>query len=218
MIEILQWYNLVFLLPIFATILFVGGVAVGVADFDMDVDVEIDAADVEMGFIARALSVFGVGKVPISLFLIMFMPVFGLVGLVSNRLLEALPPGTSFPVSLLGAGLTGFFAARAGGAVFTRVFRKKSLPALGGRDLVGCQGFLVTNADTRFGKASIATPYNDLVNVLVRTADGTTMARGEPVVLVDYNRRRGFYLIEHEEWLGEKNLRLLNEQRSDSDG
>ncbi len=96
--DLLDWWNLVFVLPITLSVLLllasaVGGLGDGDAHAhaDMDAHAQVDAdghadhdADADHP-LADALKFVGVGVVPISLLLQAFLLLFGVLGLAANR-------------------------------------------------------------------------------------------------------------------------------------
>ena len=118
----LQWYYLIFWLPLGLAVLYLGvyvlsGWTFGDVDADHDVghDVGHDA-DHDVGHHFehqhnhdfRPLALLGVGKVPLSLVLMVLLMTFGFFGFASNRMLDDLIPGfwvifASMPVALIGS-------------------------------------------------------------------------------------------------------------------
>src|SRR5690554_5847451 len=113
---LLAWWNLIFAVPFALGLLYMGlYIATGITfgDGDVDADAEVDAdvdgdvdADAEAdgdadhdaehhapGPLASAMELLGVGRVPLSLVLMVLVLTWGLIGTIVNRLLWPVLPG-----------------------------------------------------------------------------------------------------------------------------
>jgi hypothetical protein len=138
--DLLEWYNLIFVLPFTGALLYLAMLAAGLsahgADSDADLDVhagtdfgvehgvEVPAAHghAEAHGATAVLTFLGVGRVPISILLLSLCFLWGFAGWASNRLLGELLPLPALLVaslaiaaasSVLGTGLLARVLARA---------------------------------------------------------------------------------------------------------
>ena len=145
---------------------------------------------------ARALSLLGIGRAPLSIVLFVFLICFGTIGLMSNMVFSSirLPVSFFFLVSLACAGI--------GSAVVTRWLAGvvgKYLPTLESDttkrlDLVGRPGKAVFPISETQGPVHVYDARGSLHQVGARTAQGNIGAERE-VVLEDYVPDGDYYLV-----------------------
>jgi membrane protein implicated in regulation of membrane protease activity len=218
--ELLQWWNLIFLLPAMAALLYLLLLALGAlpaeghdADVDLDVDpdlhIEVHSphTDIHPGNLPNhtpsvsdpfrgALSLIGVGRVPLSLVLMSFLFLWGFFGWLANQVFgsviaaPALFIWPSLVVALVGAStLTRFFAARLG-----RLMPATESYGASTRELVG------RIADVRYaltetsGTVQLYDEYGSIHEVPARVMHGeSVIPAGERVVLWRFDERAGTY-------------------------
>jgi membrane protein implicated in regulation of membrane protease activity len=149
-------------------------------------------ASVLQGF----FSLLGLGKIPLSLALMIFMLSWGVAGFAINAVMSgwmgptALVALISLPVALvISLTITGLCAAAVG----------KVIPADGGtpqrrQDLVGKRGEAIYDINATFGMANVRGDAGDLFQVPCRTGAGRPpIPKGARVVLCDYDRDKGVF-------------------------
>jgi hypothetical protein len=147
-------------------------------------------------FAADVLAFLGVGKIPLSLAVMVLLLVWGVTGFCVNALLlrwvAAWMVGPiSLPVTaVISVAVTGAVAAALG----------KAIPLADSRgnrreDLVGKTGDAIYDIDATFGMASVRTPSGDLFQVPCQTADGRRIPKGSRVVLFAYDRDKGVFHV-----------------------
>ena len=211
---ILEPYNLPFAVALallgfvaIAQIIGAGDMFGGDADLDLDLDVDADA-DVDGanaisggGFIAGLLSFIGLGKVPLLIWLTLFLVLFAAIGV----------SGQALAVSLLGNPLDALLAAVLSGIGTLPVTGLVSRPvgALLPKDetsAVGLGSLIRRDAEIQTGSAKAGSPAGSKVIdrhghphfVMVEPHDPqAVLAEGETVLLV---RREGetFYAVQYE--------------------
>ena len=108
--QLLLWYNLIFILPFGLAVLYLLIMSFGILpidigfgmdydldldldhdiDFDHDIDLDHDLDhDIGAGGAFRALSILGVGRVPLSIIGIAMLLLWGALGWLTNNVLEA---------------------------------------------------------------------------------------------------------------------------------
>jgi len=214
-LDLLQWYNLVYAIPVAFGILAIAGSALGFGDHegghdhdfgdghdghlehDHDAGHEHDNGH-EQGSGTKILSAIGVGRVPLSILLAMITMIFGGTGLIVNIVLDSLglSAGIMFiftcPValiiSLVLSGLMARLVGRFMPTTETYVVKKKQLQ--------GSVGTLITSVDSRFGLLQVRDRFGHLHQVSCRTiSDGAELAKGVQVLLAEYNEKEGIYYV-----------------------
>jgi hypothetical protein len=200
-----HWWNLPFLVMLGLVAAFFVLQLVGLigsdADADIDGDVDADAdADVDGdtdaeagGGLHEVLSFFGVGRVP---FMVVWGPLFifaGFTGIFFNRVLFVRLDGHYAPALFLASLALSLTVGLACTRVATRLAGK--LVDTGGRgaarkhELVGALGTVASaRVDQAFGEIRVSDAARNemLVHARVRAGE-RPLARGESVVLVDYD-------------------------------
>ncbi len=197
--EILEWWNLIFLLPAVAAVFFVLLLAVGVMpvdDIGFAADVDLDADSGGSGH--DLLSILGLGRVPLSIVLTTFGLLWGVIGWFAVRTFKAMwpEPGTfiwpSLAVTLVGAGLITRLAV----SLLARILPRTESYGAGTRELVG------RLADTRYavsataGSVQVYDQYGTLHEVPARVLPGeSAIPAGTRVVLWRYDEKASAYLV-----------------------
>lgn len=216
-----RMHQLVFYLPIvFGAILAVGA-ALGLLDvgldadveMDFDVDVDLDAeldaevdADAEgdaegegegAGGQVTLLTFLGVGKAPLGVLVMSACFLFGLFGLAIDVTLEHLLSDSAAWVALSAgvAGLVTFVSTGAVGRFFGRLVPSKETYASKKTDLLGLTGVAELATDDRFGLAQVRDAGGAQLKVRVRTLEDERIARGEPLVIADYDEDNDTFLV-----------------------
>ncbi len=218
------WWNLVFIVPFGVALLYLGlyvftGLTFGDAELDHDLSVEHDVSvahdvdadhDVEVdhdheasidegsfGFMSL-LALIGVGRVPLSMVLMILLILWGSVGFALNQLLvqfigaTALVGVVSVPVTMVvSLVLTGLIAR-----VVAKVMPTNETYGRKRSDLVGTVGEAVLPIDARFGLVSVRDSQGDLFQVACRVAEGeAAIAKGMRVVLFEYDAEKGVFHV-----------------------
>ena len=186
-------YNLPFAIAMGLMVLLLVLQLVGIGDFDLDADVDPDVGDPTSAGLGGALvSLLGLGKVPLFVWLIVFLLLFAVIGMGVQ----------AFAADLTGAPLYAWLAALiAGGASvpltagiarpLARIMPQDETSAVGIDSLVGRRGTITT------GRAAKDSPARTRVYDLHGQAhyvmvepheDATEMLEGDEVLLV---RREG---------------------------
>jgi hypothetical protein len=149
-------------------------------------------------FGAQLLRFFGVGRVPLSVLLMMLFFAWGFLGVSANALLLQAPRfadapwQVSVPVALAGCALLGRAAA---------VFLARWLPTTEtyARDraaLVGRAGQAILRIDQRFGMAAVRDARGNGHQVACRVADGAApIEKGMPLRVAAYDAAAGLYFV-----------------------
>ncbi len=217
------WQYLLFGVPLLFGLLLVLGAAVGVVSADLDLDLDADAntapdVDAEPDVEADAgltegapddaqtgagpgssswPGIFGVGRVPLAIVLMSFSMLFGGFGLATLFLLGSWL-GTGWIgtcavaiVSLITALLlTSLLTAQ-----LSRVLPATETYAMPASELLGELGRVELEVSRDFGVVNVASRDKALLKVRA-ISSGMPIAKGEQVLLVDFDPARGIYLVE----------------------
>jgi hypothetical protein len=219
---IFGWWNLVYLAPFLLAGIYLGVYAFSGATFgdfdldadaggDVDADVDVDAdaggdadadADGDGGHdhpVLAALSWLGVGRVPLSIVLMVLMLTWGCIGLAVNLLMRDVvvePPFAvifSLPMAMGGSLMLT-------GAIAHLVLHFIPPPEKLGRRrhaLLGCSGEAIFPVDASGGSVSVRDEDGNLFHVACRVAEGTkAIDKGSRVRLVAYRAADNVFVVE----------------------
>jgi len=205
----LAWQNLVFLIPLTFGILLMLGALLGF-DSNAEADIGHDAGhggshdaghdahhDHDGGALKAALSILGVGRIPLMLLCTLMALFFGLSGYFMN---VALAPAVkspwvyfwiSFAVALVVmVTMTGILAR-----VIGRVMPKTVLHRVNDHDLEGRVGRLVVPADAASGFVDVRDSIGNIHRVRCRTEkDG--LPTGSEVLLIEFEASTRTYVVQ----------------------
>lgn len=211
-LELLQWQNLFFALPFVGALLYVLLMALsGVgADHDIDHDVEVDH-DVEHGgiehdhelepsMLMRALSVLGVGRVPISIIVTSLCFTWGTSGWIMNMILHnVFPAGIYVWISLVVAFFSSIIFTRLIAIGMSKIMPSTTSFGVKHRDLVGRIAESDTEISDTFGQASLRDDSGVLMRVSCRVKKGADpIPRNTQVVLMYYDKANETFLVNSE--------------------
>ena len=225
---LMQWWNLIFIVPFGLALLYLGvyalsGFTFGDADADFhadapdmdagaDVDVEADAdahgpdlhghGDSHVPIHIAAMSWIGIGRVPLSLVLMVLLLTWGFFGFATSYYMErnlqgfAMAPVVSIVVAAVGSMLATSLASSA----IARWLPTSETYAMRRHDLLGRTGEAIYQIDHQTGVVSLRDENNDLFQVPCRVhADHAPIPKGSRVRLVAYNgREKAYYVTEHD--------------------
>lgn len=190
-------------------------------DHDLDADHDADAESEQHGVVAspadvsrggeaasslppylQALVWLGLGRAPFSIVLMVLFLTWGMIGFIANFLLSPILPGGGIVLlaSLPFAGLGSTLITRGVVALMGRWMPTSETYAEPMARLVGTSGEAVYNIDHAFGMAAVRDRRGELFQVPCRSyAHGQPIAKGQRVLLVDYDTgQRFFYVTEYE--------------------
>jgi membrane protein implicated in regulation of membrane protease activity len=215
--DLLEWWNLIFLLPALAALLYLALLATGTvsaggdADADLDADFDTDAPSVhgiehslggeheQAGSrLGEALGFLGFGRVPLSIILLTFCFLWGFAGWASNTILKG---AVDRPVlfvwpSLAVATAASVLGTRSLARGLARLLPSTESYGSSERDLVGRLAKVRDPITARQGRAQLYDAHGTLQEVPVRIKPGEAEipARTE-VVLLSYDKGRGVYYV-----------------------
>jgi hypothetical protein len=219
---LMLWWNLIFIVPFGLALLYLGvyamsGITFGDTDLDFGVDADVDAdadvtpdahdAEVEghgshVSLHVAFLTWVGIGRVPLSLVLMVLFMTWGFFGFMTSYYLEETSndrrfvPAISVAVALVGSLITTALLSRA----IAHWLPASATYALRRHDLLGAVGEAVYQIDQQTGVVSVRDKHGDLFQVPCRVhGDRDPIAKGRRVRLVAYNgKERAFYVSEQD--------------------
>ncbi len=208
--SIVAWWNLVFLLPALAALLYLillatGTVAGDTGDIDADMDVDLDVdADLDPGELhgiehavgdadsthpsglAHVLSLFGIGRAPLSLLLISFSFLWGLIGWVANGIFSTFisSPAVFIWLSVAVALVVSLFLTRLLANGLHRFLPATETYAVSNRQLVGRLANVRYTVSDRNGTAQLYDDQGRLHEVPVRVLPGESPIPAHSTVIL----------------------------------
>jgi len=168
-------------------------------DADADHDAEADQGSAHgsggSSAVHGLLSLLGVGKVPLTTLVMTLLLLFGATGLASNAVLRPVLPFSPGILSLLVAAAVAAVATRSFAGLVARVAPMTESQNVRRRDLVGCSGHALFDADGASGFVQLRDREGNVQQVRCRTL-GQKAAKGTTLVLVEYVSEGDYYLVE----------------------
>jgi membrane protein implicated in regulation of membrane protease activity len=236
---LLNWWNLIFLLPFGLALLYlalytVSGITFGDSDLDADGGFDTDAdgdihiaadagpdldhdldtdhdmdtdhdADAEGDEISHgtphmaAMNWLGVGRVPVSIVLMVLLLTWGTAGFITNAALQANGASAAI-VSIPIAAVISIAITRIVVMLIVRYLPLYETNARRRHALLGFEGEAIFPIDHKFGMVSVRDDTGDLYQVPCRVDENTEpIAKGSKVQLVAYNSKLGLFYVSRKE-------------------
>lgn len=194
--EALAWYNVIFYVAIILGMAFVfvstlGLGADGDADLDgdgeLDMEVETDGHG-ESDIFQKVLSLFGVGRCPLSIVIFSALLIFGGTGVILNFIFA---PMLAW-VSVVGATVSMLFLTRFVAVTVSAFMPNTETYAIEPEHLIGTTGKVVIAVSTTFGKVVVRDHHGSLHTLDARAYSGTHPV-GKRVLVVEH-KDKVFYV------------------------
>jgi membrane protein implicated in regulation of membrane protease activity len=209
MSDFMEWYNLIFYIPLAIGILSVLGIGfsgvghdVGIhgdihgdlhVDSDHDADGDHDGeGQSTWGWV---LGFLGFGRVPIAISFMSLFLIFGGTGICINTLISALIniwSGFAL-VSVSVALVVMFFGTAFVSRTVGRFMPTTETDSVRKSDLIGCTGTVTLNCDKSGGLAQIRNKRGDLYQVQCRS--DKPIAKGTPILTYEYSESSDVYTV-----------------------
>ncbi|MGE0607353.1 MAG: hypothetical protein AB7O62_09690 [Pirellulales bacterium] len=153
---------------------------------------------IEAPFYLKALSWLGLGRVPMSIVLMVLLLSWGAIGFIVNQVVDGYLPGGAMAllVSVPLAGLGSASLTRLVVRVLGRWLPTSETSAEPWEKLVGCTGEALYDIDHKFGLATVRNRRGDLFQVPVRVYEHKSpLPKGARLLLVDYDRTNKHFLV-----------------------
>jgi Protein of unknown function (DUF1449) len=174
-------------------------------DTDHDSDAESESAPSTSPSSAMlALSWLGIGKVPVSLVLMLLAMSWGFIGFVTNqamspRFASAIHSNNSVMVVLVSVPLAGTGALLITSVlsrIAARLLPKIETYALRRHELLGNVGQAIYEITPRFGMVSVRDEHGHMFDMPCRLErDGPALPKGSSVRLTGYNAKENFFYV-----------------------
>lgn len=147
------------------------------------------------------LSLLGMGKIPLSILLMMGPLLFGGTGFTINMLLDNLHPLLSFAISFPLATTVSIVLTSFLGSLIGRYMPALETANTTANDLIGSMGKLtLPTSDTNVGLAQVYDRYKRMHQVRCKTRIGA-LPKGGDILIVDYDETTAVYVVEQSELL-----------------
>jgi hypothetical protein len=216
--HLLAWQNIIFYIPLAVGLLLVFGSAFSghvheaSAHHDVEHGVEhgqggspkdggaLDGShghDHDGAFFAKALSMFGVGRVPLTVVLMLVSLLFGGIGIIANTILSSfgLPASLYGPIAIAAAFVGMLALTRSAIKLLNRFMPTTETYRVSRHDFAGCTGTLLLPADTASGYAQVKDHEGNVHNIKCRTVQGT-LPKGEAILVVKYEQDTQTFLVD----------------------
>lgn len=214
--NLLDWWNLLFVLPFLGAVLYLLLQAFGLTSDgsggDGAADAGLDADGHPLGFVhavgihdhaseaglAKALSFFGIGRVPISIIVMSFCLIWGFTGWASNLLLQdvlktpLIYVWISLGVALFASvTLTGLFSR-----LYARFLPTTETYAVPREALIGRVADVIYAVNLQGGTARLRDQYGNLRDVPCRVDNSqTSITAGQKVILMRFDSALGAFIV-----------------------
>jgi membrane protein implicated in regulation of membrane protease activity len=224
--NLLELHNLVFLIPMAFGILLVFGSLFGLgheADHDVEHDMDHDVGHHDHGHdhghakdgktqnpLAAAptgegnehplylqfFAMLGLGRVPLTVLLMILSLTFGCIGLVFNLVLGPMlkTPWLYGWISFGAAVVGSFFLSGKIARLVNRFMPSTETHVVSKHDLIGRTGTLVLPASATGGVAQVTDRYGNVHNVACRINDGS-LPEGREIIVFDYDQENDVYAV-----------------------
>jgi hypothetical protein len=189
--QFFYWYNLIYYIPIVFAIITVVGVFFGIGGFDADIDADVDAdadADTELHHGLNVLSMFGIGRCPISIVIISWCCIFSGSGLILNHFLVPV-------ISIIISSVLSLLFTRFLSTVLSKIIPSTETYAATKEDLIGCVGSVVVKVTTDFGQINVIDKFGNLHRANARSYNNS-FAVNELVLVVEYKEKGDVYYVD----------------------
>ena len=215
--DLLQWWNVIFVLPIVAALLQTVMQGLGLMHFSHGSHLHVGHPHFHLphthhqlpaanhgtethvghshphsdspGAFMRFMSLLGVGRVPFMTVLSSFALIWGFSGLVCNNLFSMLPHEVSIWFSMAVATLAASTTTGLLSRVLGRLMPNTETYVESESDMVGRFGVANTNIDGRVGTVVLLDTYGNRIELKGFTSDGVIIPRGSRVMLESYDEQ-----------------------------
>lgn len=167
-------------------------------DAHMDAHAPADAAGHVVGLGGAMAQLFALGKVPVSMSLMLLCYTVGITGWALNELIQTRlgDPARFFPLTLLVALVVGFIVLRFASSLMSRYLPSVSTTAIQKRQLVGMTAKAVLPINEKFGQACLYDRHGTLHMVGCRVRKGAAnIEKGAQVILIKYIPDRDLFEV-----------------------
>lgn len=200
MTDLLQWWNLLFILPFILALLYILLLGVFTIDFGVDQDLGADPDyEINLIFFSSILNLLGVGKVPLSIILVSFLSTWGFTGFAANTLLIVfLPPARFIWISLFLAFLAALLITRILVGLLSKIMPQMVVETytVSSELLVGQWAEAITRIDETFGQAVVHDDSGVLhtVQCLVKKGE-PPIVKGSRVLLMIFDKESSTFWV-----------------------
>lgn len=206
MSELLQWYNLIFVIPVLCVLVylvlqFFSSLSDSIDGIMGDVAIEdLESKSDTHSFFWQIMSFLNFGKIPTMILIVIFCLTWGISGYIFNQIVtsstDAYMPLWFF-LSCLVALTSGVLGTKVSSEFILFFFPIAEEDAISMHDLVGKTAKIISGKVTeRFGRARVSLD-NMSITVFCRIPKGDTALKyGDEVVLLDFDEQNSCFYVE----------------------
>lgn len=188
--NLLEVYNLIFLLPLlFGILLQLFSLTGFVGDFDMDADVDVPTS----------LSILGLGKAPLMIIITSFCTMWGISGYISNTLFSKIPLSPYIYVwgSLAIALIISLLFTRKIAFLVAKIMPSTESYLSTKSDLIGKTGKALYDVTTKQGNVHVYDQFDTLLELSCRIrSEESVISSDSTVVLMEYIEEGNYYYVQ----------------------
>lgn len=203
--NLLAWQNVVFYLPLAVGLLLIFGSVLGLHDHHAGHDAGAgghdgaghESHDGHDSLFARAFALLGVGRVPLTVVLMISSLYFGGLGIICNTFLSSAGLAPSFygPISVAVAFVGMVALSGATTRLIQRHFPTSESYPISRQDFAGCSGTLLLPADRSSGYAQVKDREGNVHNIRCRTMQGA-LPKGAAILVIEYDEDSKTFTID----------------------
>lgn len=212
---LIYWYNLVYVVPfcLGVVLLFLQTIGLGETGLDHDVDHDVDhdadhdtdhdaehGHDVESdqeSLLTQVALLMGFGKVPLSIIIMTFCFVWGVVGYLLTSILQPIlrTPIMFFPPVFLVTLFLTIFVTGLVARIVAKIMPKTSTFTTTHKDLIGKVGESLYPIDKEHGTIRVIDKFGNIQQYAAFTSDEVYISGNTQVLIVNWDEERKAFLV-----------------------
>jgi len=167
-------------------------------DVDHDHDGHADHIDGEHNIVIRALSVLGMGRVPLSIVLTTFSMVWGVVGFSMNRVFDSMyvPDFLYFWAPMIVAFFAASFLTGLISRIIAKIMPKTETYAAKPASFIGKRGKVVYTVKEDSGMIRVLDDGSNIIDLEARVESGEDpIGSGRAIVVTSFRQETGDYVV-----------------------
>lgn len=172
----------------------IGDHDIGIEHVNADLDHDHDLVPVQPGAFIRLFSFFGLGKVPMSLLIICFSSIWGVVGLMANVVLGDNTPNL-WPISIVAALLSSTFGTKFLAQGLSKLLPRIETYGVKTNNLVGNCAEVTIATNNQYGQISVRDQHGTRITHTCHTDSGDLLPIGTKVLITGYDHENKVFIV-----------------------